>query len=107
MKTICSFTVGILLCLTLSTSIYAQSPTTLTAKVKGITCSTDLTMIKNNVEKLEGVSECEIGKEGATAHFNITYDPQTTDKDKIYAAIEGTGGCENPDERPYKVKGKK
>jgi len=75
-----------------------------TIKVKGITCSTDLKMIKANVEKLEGVSSCEPGKTGTTTSFIVQYSSGLVDEKSIYAAIEGTGSCENPDERPYEVK---
>ncbi len=78
--------------------------TSITLKVKGITCSSDLKMIKTSVEKLEGISECKIGKQGATSKFTIKYNPQLTTEKDIYKVIEGTGGCEKPDERPYKVK---
>jgi copper chaperone CopZ len=85
---------------------YSQSTeaNTATVKVKGITCSTDLKMIKASVEKVDGVSVCEAGKKGTTTSFTVTYDPKLVDEKSIYAAIEGTGSCENPKERPYKVK---
>lgn len=90
-----------------TTSSFAQdSDTTITIKVKGITCSTDYKMIQANVEKLDGVSKFEVGKQGATSTFIISYNPEVVSDEKIYAAIEGTGSCENPDERPYKVKQK-
>lgn len=78
--------------------------TTIKTKVKGITCATDLTMISANVEKLEGVATCKAGKTGPTTTFEIAYNPSLVTEQKIYAAIENTGSCENPDERPYKIK---
>lgn len=75
-----------------------------TIKVKGITCSNDLAMITNNVEKLEGVNSCKIKKKGVTSKFKVTFNPELVTEKAIHAAIEGTGSCENPDERPYKVK---
>lgn len=101
-----SFTCAILIS---ATSIsYSQSsettPATATVKVKGISCSTDLKMIKASVEKVNGVNSCEAGKKGTTTSFIVTYDPALIDESSIYAAIEGTGSCENPKERPYKVK---
>lgn len=77
---------------------------TLTTKVKGITCSTDLKMISANVEKLKGVSTCKAGKTGPTTTFEIAYNPALVTEKEIYAAIQNTGSCENPDEKPYKVK---
>ena len=73
-------------------------------KVKGVTCSMDLKLISTNVEKLKGVSTCRVTKEGARTVFEITYSPSVITDKEIYAAIEGTGSCEDPDERPYKVK---
>lgn len=73
-------------------------------KVKGITCATDLKMIAANVEKMKGVSSCKPGKPGATTTFEVTYKPALVTEKEIYAAIENTGSCEKPDERPYKVK---
>ena len=87
-------------------SFAQEADKTITIKVKGITCSTDYKMIQTNVEKLKGVSKFEVGKEGATSTFIINYNPGLVSEEKIYAAIEGTGSCENPDERPYRVKQK-
>ncbi|MBD77615.1 MAG: hypothetical protein CL840_01575 [Crocinitomicaceae bacterium] len=87
---------------------FSQSDSTLTSevKVKGITCSNDLKTISSNVEKLKGVTSCKTLKQGATATFEVNYNPTLVSKEEIYAAIEKTGGCENPNDRPYKVKGK-
>ena len=75
-----------------------------TVKVKGITCAMDLKMIAANVEKVAGVRSCEPGNAGATTSFVIMYDPALVTEKDIYLAIENTGSCEAPDERPYKVK---
>lgn len=82
----------------------SDTTTIITTKVKGITCSTDLKMISANVEKLKGVSSCEAKKTGPTTTFEIAYNPSLITVKEIYAAIQNTGSCENPDERPYKVK---
>ena len=81
-----------------------SNSSTTTVKVKGISCSTDLKMIKASVEKVDGVNSCEAGKKGTTTSFIVQYDAKLVDEKAIYAAIEGTGSCENPSERPYKVK---
>lgn len=73
-------------------------------KVKGITCAMDLKMISLNVEKLKGVSMCKAGKTGTTSSFEVNFNPFLVSEAEIYSAIENTGSCENPDERPYKVK---
>ncbi len=81
-----------------------DAPKTITTKVKGITCSTDLKMISANVNKLKGVRNCKAGKTGPATTFEIAYDPALITEQEIYSAIQNTGSCENPDDRPYKVK---
>ena len=82
----------------------AEDTKTASIKVKGITCSTDLKMISTNVEKIKGVSSCTAGKKGTTTTFEVKYNPASVTEKEIYATIENTGSCEDPDERPYKVK---
>ena len=82
----------------------ADSIKTIQVKVKGITCGNDLKTIAGNVEKLKGVSSCKTGKMGATSSFEVKYNPAKINEKEIYAAIENTSGCENPNDRPYKVK---
>ena len=64
----------------------------------------DLKMISANVEKLKGVSSCKTGKQGTTTTFKIEYNPALVTEKEIFAVIENTGSCDNPDERPYTVK---
>lgn len=73
-------------------------------KVKGVTCKNDLKTIAGNVEKLKGVSACVAEKAGPTTTFRIKFDSKVVSEKEIFAAIEGTPGCENPNDRPYKVK---
>ncbi len=73
-------------------------------KVKGVTCKNDLASIAGNVEKLKGVSACQPEKAGPTTTFKIKFNPKIVSEKEIFAAIEGTPGCENPNDRPYKVK---
>ncbi len=73
-------------------------------KVKGITCSMDLKMISINVEKIKGVNSCKPKKQGTTTTFEVIYNTELITEKEIYKAIENTGSCENPDERPYKIK---
>jgi len=77
---------------------------TLSVKVKGVGCATDCKTICFNVEKLVGVSSFTTVKKGATTTFEAKYDPTLVTEEQINAAIENTGGCTNPDSRPYKVK---
>jgi copper chaperone CopZ len=98
-----------------SINIYSQTsnpsgevndPETVTSliKVKGLTCAMDAQRISENVAHLEGVKECKVDKFGTTTRFEVTYLPEVVNEQKIYEAIEGTNGCENPDDKPYKVK---
>jgi len=89
---------------TTNTNQQADTIKTASIKVKGISCSMDLKMISANVEKLNGVSSCKAGKQGTTTTFEVKFNPALVTEKEIYTAIEGTGSCENPDERPYKVK---
>lgn len=78
--------------------------TVIKLKVKGITCSMDLKMISDEVEAVTGVSECKSIKDGAVSVFRIEYNSEEVTEAQIRTAIERTGGCENPKEKPYKVK---
>lgn len=86
------------------TVVALKTTETLTTKVKGVTCSSDLKTIAASVEKLEGVTACITGKAGPTSTFEITYDPAVIKVAAIHAAIENTGGCKNPADRPYTIK---
>ena len=73
-------------------------------KVKGVGCSADIKSISENVEKLDGVSRCKVLKKGATTRFEVYLLPSKVEKTEIFATIEDTPGCKNPNDRPYKVK---
>jgi len=108
------FTLAITFTLASTTVTFAQSAEekteitstfkTINTKVKGITCSSDLKTISANVEKLNGVNACKPGKTGPTTKFEIAYNPALVSEDDIFTAIQNTAGCEDPNDRPYKVK---
>lgn len=77
---------------------------TITVKVKGVTCSNDLKTLADNVMALKGVSACKPGKAGPVSVFKVTFNPALVGTKEIFKAIENTGGCSDPDDRPYKVK---
>ena len=111
MKSISKYLLVILLMIASATITTAQntsqaSPSTKTikVKVKGVTCANDLKTIASNVEKLNGVTSCKSTKMGATSSFEVIYNPTQLAEKEIFTAIENTGGCENPADRPYKVK---
>ena len=78
--------------------------TTITLKVKGVTCKNDLTTLSTNVQALNGVAECKALKGGAVSSFSITYNPALVTNKEIMAAFENTEGCSDPNSRPYKIK---
>jgi copper chaperone CopZ len=82
----------------------ADQASVVVIKVKGVTCAMDLKTIAANVEKLDGVSSCKPLKEGAVSTFQVAYNPSKISEKEIHAAVENTEGCENPADRPYKVK---
>jgi copper chaperone CopZ len=77
---------------------------TLTLKVKGLHCANDIKTISDQVTKLQGVSGCTAGDPGATTTFTVKFTPARINENDIRTAIEGTPGCDNPNEKPYKVK---
>jgi copper chaperone CopZ len=81
--------------------------TTITVKVKGLTCSNDLKTIASNVKEVKGVKECKAGKLGPTSSYKITYNLALVNYKDIVAAIENTPGCGDAEEKPYKVKNNK
>lgn len=113
MKFIKSFVLAIIVLTATANSVFSQTTNTnqqadtiktASIKVKGITCAMDLKMISANVEKVKGVSSCKAGKQGTTTTFEVKYNPALATEKEIFAAIENTESCENPDERPYKIK---
>ncbi len=95
-------------------SVFSQSKTaqvkdsteTIIIKVKGADCSEDLKIMSVNIKKQKGVSSCKVIKEGVTSSFEVKYNPALITKKEIYAVIENTSGCDNPNEKPYTVKNK-
>lgn len=81
-----------------------DSAVTTIVKVKGLTCSSDVKSIEANLEKLPGIKSFKAEKFGPTTKFNLTFNPALISFKEIYSAIEGTNGCENPNDKPYKVK---
>ena len=88
-----------------NTVVQAQKLQTVKLKVGGITCSGDCKDIQKVVSKMNGVSSCkQIGKPSATSVFEIIFDPVVVSEKEIRSKVEDTPGCDNPDEKPYKVK---
>ncbi|MDZ4794346.1 MAG: hypothetical protein SGI83_08735 [Bacteroidota bacterium] len=82
----------------------SDTATTITIKVKGVTCKNDLVTLSDNVKELKGVADCKSGKMGPVSEFQITFNPVLVGTKEIYKAIENTAGCSDPKDRPYKVK---
>jgi copper chaperone CopZ len=98
------FVVSIFCNITNAQSTAAVKDTTITLKVKGLTCSNDLKTIAINVKEIKGVSECKPGKLGPTSSYKITFNPALVKKDDLVNVIENTPGCGDGAEKPYKVK---
>ena len=82
-----------------------QNIQTIKLKVAGITCAGDCKDIQKEVSKLSGVISCKlIGKPAANSFFEVAFDPNVVTKKEINKKIEETPGCDNPAEKPYKVK---
>lgn len=113
-----SFLIGMFFTIALPQSSAAQTTTdqpvaasqtqktqTVKIKVSGITCSGDCKDIQKVVSKVNGVTSCKmIGKPSANSVFEVSFDPAVVSEKEIRKAVEGTPGCDNPNDRPYKVK---
>lgn len=82
----------------------AKKDLALTFKVKGVTCASDFKSIESNVQKIKGINHFEVVKQGAISTLLIIFDPDFTNEEEITAGVENTPGCEDPSDRPYKVK---
>ena len=83
----------------------AQNLQTIKLKVSGITCSGDCKDIQKVVSKMNGVTSCkQVCKPTATSVFEVIFNPAIVTEKEIRKAVEDTPGCDNPDEKPYKVK---
>ena len=81
--------------------------TTVDIKVTGIICGMDVPLINDRVKKETGVKDCKaVSKPGATTQFKITYNPTEISYQKVMEAVEDAPSCEDPKDRPYKVKKK-
>jgi len=58
-------------------------------RVEGMTCDHCEMSIKKGVEELEGIKVVEANHEDSTAH--VVFDPSSTGKEEIIAAIEKRG----------------
>lgn len=82
-----------------------QKLQTIKLKVGGITCSGDCKDIQKVVSKMNGVTSCkQIGKPSATSVFEVSFNPAVITEKEIRSKVEDTPGCDNPNEKPYKVK---
>ena len=103
-----------MLCLLFSIKLNAQTAATdsikardtiVVVKVSGITCGGDLPLICERVKKEKGVMNCQaVSKPAATTSFEVKYDPALITYQQVVAAIEDATSCDNPNQKPYKVK---
>lgn len=115
MKYFLSFCLAFSFCLFTTSAVQAQATAavsinntsvvkSMTVKVTGVGCNTDVKTIGTQVEKLDGVNACTAAKRGAVTRFVVQYNPDVICEEDIYQAIEATPGCKNPNDRPYRVK---
>lgn len=87
------------------TVLPTQKLQTIKLKVGGITCAGDCKDIQKVINKLNGVASCkQIGKPAATSVFEVSFDPAVITENEIRSKVEDVPGCDNPNERPYRVK---
>ncbi len=107
MKTIISIII-LFIALGVTNTVQAQANDTLktaTIKIKGIACTIDLPIIKKklvNEEGIDDVTYSEVKSEAVI--FTVKYHSALITEKQIRAAIENAPSCENPNEKPYKVK---
>lgn len=78
---------------------------TATIKIKGISCSMDLPIIKKKLVNEEGIDDVTYSEvKSEAAFFTIKYHTAIITEKQIRAVIENAPGCDNPEEKPYKVK---
>lgn len=99
---------ALMICLAFATLSLGQSTTKDTViiiKVSGIICGMDLPIISDTLKKQDGVKDCKaIGKAAAVTRFEITYDPNKISYQQIVNIVQNAPSCEDPKEKPYKVK---
>lgn len=89
-----------------TTVAQTQKVQTIKLKVGGITCSGDIKDIQKAVSKMNGVTNCkQVGKTAATSVFEVSFNPAVVSEKDIRSKVEDTPGCDNPNEKTYKVKG--
>lgn len=79
---------------------------TATIKVTGITCNGDMPTIKKKLINEDGVEEITFTNptKAGEVTFTVKYFPSVITEKRIREVMESTPGCDNPEERPYKVK---
>ena len=83
----------------------SQNLQTIKIKVTGITCKGDCKDIQESIGQLKGITATkQIGKPAATSIFEITFNPALVTEKQIQKSVEDTPGCDDPENRPYKVK---
>ena len=88
------------------TAAQTQTIQTIKLKVGGINCGGDIKDIQKAVSKMNGITSCKpVGKLSPTSVFEVSFNPALVSEKEIRTVVEGTPGCDNPNEKPYKVKG--
>ena len=107
MRTIFSITI-IFIMLGVINSAKAQANDTLktaTIKIKGISCTMDLPIIKKKLVNEEGIDDVTYSElKSEAVFFTVKYHTAIITEQQIRSAIENAPSCDDPSEKPYKVK---
>jgi len=105
MKTIISMVMMLFAFTTIKAQMTTDTLKTATIKVKGISCTMDLPIIKKKLVNQEGIDEVTYTEVKSEAvFFTVKYHTSVTNEKQIRSAIEAAPSCDAPNERPYKVK---
>lgn len=78
---------------------------TATIKIKGISCTMDLPIIKKKLVNEEGIDDVAYSEVKSEAvFFTVKYHTAIISEKQIRTTIENAPSCDDPSEKPYKVK---
>lgn len=91
--------------------VAAQTPATIDTvkkvvlKVSNLHCNNDMPTIKKQLLNQDGIDEVVFTDiSGTVSTFTVTYHSSVTNQELIEKTIESTPGCDDKNEKPYKVK---
>ncbi|MBC7555123.1 MAG: heavy-metal-associated domain-containing protein [Taibaiella sp.] len=74
-------------------------------KVVNLHCNNDMPTIKKQLLNQDGIDEVLFTDiSGTLSTFTVSYHSSVINQEQIEKSIEGTPGCDDKNERPYKVR---